>query len=347
MIDAKLLRDALTPDNIIHLMNLLGATRFEDKGSYIQFPTICHNVREEDAHMNLSYYKESKRFYCFSNCHSMDIFQLVQRRWELIGNEDELHFNDILHWVMNHSQVDLDNYNPEEFKSPFNIKDYQNKTTEVVLPEYSSTVLEIFSKYHAVEWLEDNISDEAMSRYNILYSVPNNAIIIPHYDIHNRLIGIRRRALEEEDLIKGKYKPAYIQGISYSHPLSYNLYGLNVVADEIKRQKRVFIAEGEKGALQGYTMYGNQNVVVAACGSRINRWQIYLLMKYCRPNEIIIAFDEGLDYDNIHKMCEKYTCYCNMSYLVDTSGRLLKSKQSPFDNPEVIDELIDRRVKVK
>lgn len=346
MIDAKQLKDALTTENIIHIMNLLGATQFEDRGNYIQFPSICHNVREEDAHFNLSYYKESKRFYCFSNCHSMDIYQLIKKRWDLIESDEDSHFENIVYWVMNHSQVDLDNCE-EEFKSPFNIKDYSNKTTEVLLPEKSEKVLDLFSNYHAVEWLQDGISDAAMTKYNIKYSISNNAIIIPHYDIHNRLIGIRRRALEEEDIKKGKYKPIYIEKVSYSHPLGYNLYGLNVVKDEIKRQRRVFIAEGEKSALQGYTLYGDQNVVVAACGSRINRWQIYLLMKYCNPNEVIIAFDQGLDYDLIHKMCEKYTCYCNMSYLVDTNGRLLKDKQSPFDNPCVLDELIDRRVKVR
>ena len=36
-----------------------------------------------------------------------------------------------------------------------------------------------------------------------------------------------------------------------------------------------------------------------------------------------------------------------MSYICDTSGRLLKDKQSPFDVPDALDELIDRRIKVK
>ena len=347
MIDAKMLKESLTPDMIIYLMKLLGATQYEDKGDYILFPTICHNEHEEDAGFNLSYYKDSKKFYCFSNCHAMDIFQLIERRWRLTDSEEDLHFENILYWVMNHSKVDLDNYQPEDFKSPINIKDYQTKTTEILLPERDATVLEAFSNYHAIEWLNDGISDEAMDKYNIKYAPLRNAIIIPHYDIHNRLVGIRRRALNDEDVAKGKYKPIYIENVSYTHPLGYNLYGLNNVWEEIKKQRRVFVAEGEKSALQAYTMYGDRNVVVSVCGSRINRWQIHLLMKYCRPNEIIISFDQGLDYDIIHKMCQKYSCYCQMSYICDTSGRLLKDKQSPFDVPDALDELIDRRIKVK
>lgn len=346
MIDAKRVRESLTPEIIIRLMRLLGATEFQDKGDYIQFPTICHNLDEKDAGFNLSYYKESKRFYCFSNCHSMDIFQLIKRRWELIGEKDTF-FDNIVYWVMNHAQVDIDDLGTPEFKSEFNIKDYQGKTNEVILPEKPIHVLDSFSDYHAVEWLNDGISDAAMNKYNIKYSISKNAVIIPHYDIHGRLIGVRRRALNPEEAEKGKYKPIYVEGISYAHPLGYNLYGLNFVKDEIKAQRRVFIAEGEKSALQGYTMFGDRNVVVAACGSRINRWQIYLLTKYCKPNEIIIAFDKGLDYDLIHKMCEKYSCYAKMSYICDPNGRFLKDKESPFDRPEVLDELIDRRVIVK
>ena len=345
MIDRKRLRESLTPDHIIYLMRLLGATEFEDKGNYIQFKTICHNVHEADAGYNLSYYKDNFRFYCFSNCHSMDIFQVIKNRWELLETGDDTHFENLAYWVMNHSKVDLDNCIPE-FKSPIDIKNYQTKTTEIILPEKSPHVLDTFSDHHCAEWLADGISDEAMTKYGIKYSISRNAIIIPHHDVHGKLVGIRRRALNPEDVEHGKYKPIFIEGVSYSHPLGYNLYGLDKVLEEVKVQKRIFIAEGEKAALQGYTMWGDRNVVVSACGNRINRWQIHLIMKYCRPNEIIIAFDKGLDYDEIHKMCEKYSCYCNFSYLYDYTGTLLNDKESPFDRPDSIDALIKGRVKV-
>jgi hypothetical protein len=344
MIDRKQLRESLNPDHIVYLMKLLGSTEYEDRGSYIQFKTICHNVDEADAGFNLSYYKDNHRFYCFSNCHSMDIFQVIKNRWELLQTGDDTHFENLAYWVMNHSKLDIDNYSPT-FISPINIKDYQNSTTEIILPEKNHFVLESFTNHHCAEWLTDGISDEAMDMYNIKYSIGRNAIIIPHYDIHNRLVGIRRRALNPEDVAQGKYKPIFIENVSYSHPLGYNLYGLNKVQDEIKRQRRVFIAEGEKAALQGRTMWGDRNVVVSACGSKINRWQVHLIMKYCSPDEIIVAFDKGLDLGAIHKMCEKYSCYCNFSYISDPFNKL-KDKESPFDRSDIIDELIKTRVKV-
>ena len=345
MIDRKQLRESLTTEHIIYLMSLLGATEFQDKGNYLQFKTICHNIDEYDAGLNLSYYKDNYRFYCFSNCHSMDIFEVVKRRWELLESKDDTHFENIAYWVMNHSGVDLDSVVPV-FVSPYKAKDYDTATRELVLPEKPSTILELFSNHHCVEWLNDGISDEAMDKYNIKYWDSRNAIIIPHYDVNDRLIGIRRRALEESDLAGGKYKPIYVQGASYSHPLGHNLYGLNLVKDEVKSRGKIVIAEGEKACLQSYTLYGERNYVVAACGSKINRWQIHLIMKYCQPREIIIAFDKGIEYDALEKMCRKYLGYCKMSFTYDFQDRL-KDKESPFDRPSELERLLQSRVKVQ
>lgn len=345
MIDRKKLREQLTSQHIIHLMRLLGATEFVERDNYIQFPTICHNKHEADAGMNLSYYKDSKRFYCFSHCHSIDIFTLIKQRWELLESGDDTHYENIAFWVMNHSQIDLDETIPE-FTHPINAANYKNPTKEIILPEKSKYVLEAFSEKYCVEWLNDNISIKAMKHYNILYWGTKNSIIIPHYDVNDRLVGVRRRALDPDQAEKGKYKPIYIEGMSYSHPLGFNLYGLNLVKDEVQSRGKIVIAEGEKGALQSYSIYGERNHVVAACGNRVNRWQIYLIMKYCKPREIILAFDKGVQYDYLLKLCNKYLAYCNMSFTYDFQG-LLKDKESPFDaGQEVLEELLRRRIRL-
>lgn len=346
MIDRKRLRESLTEDHIIYLMNLLGATEFLDKGNYIQFPTICHNHYESDAGMNLSYYKDSKRFYCFSNCGSMDIFQVLKQRWELLETGDDTHFENLAYWVMNHSQVDLDRQDPVGFENYYNVKDYENPTREIILPEKSPTVLEVFSHHKPIEWLNDGISEKAMEKYNILYSPTRNAIIIPHYDANGRLVGVRRRALEEEDVKRGKYKPIYIQNLSYSHPLGYNLYGLNLVKDEVRRRGKIVIAEGEKAPLQSYTLYGDNNYVVAACGNRINRWQIHLILKYTGAKEIILAFDKGLPYEHMKNLATRYSLYANMSFTFDRYDQL-EGKESPFDRPDVLESLLKNRVKIR
>ena len=68
IINKKEIRDSLTAEQIIKIMNKLGCSEYEDHDNYIQFKSICHNIDENEAGLNLSYYKDSHRFYCFSNC---------------------------------------------------------------------------------------------------------------------------------------------------------------------------------------------------------------------------------------------------------------------------------------
>ena len=86
-----------------------------------------------------------------------------------------------------------------------------------------------------------------MDRRNICFDPKNYGIVIPHYDVNGRLIGIRERCLiTEEAAIKGKYRPAYLNKQLYNHPLSFNLYNLNNSKDNIKRMKKAFVFEGKR-----------------------------------------------------------------------------------------------------
>ena len=57
--DYKEIINNLKPEAIISLMEKLGADRYSDRGEYIIFPTICHNINAEEASMKLYYYKNS------------------------------------------------------------------------------------------------------------------------------------------------------------------------------------------------------------------------------------------------------------------------------------------------
>lgn len=344
-VDKDLVKEALTTEQVIELMKLLGATTYEDMGEYIRFPTICHNTYAEDAGLNLSYYKASKQFYCFSECHSMDIYQVILNRWKTIKYDETIDFKHALMWVLNTSQVDIQ-FNQRVFSSPIKMSDYKMPTTELVLPEKNENVLDLFEFYQPIEWKEDGISTKAMQKFGILFNKKDNSIIIPHRDVHGRLVGIRRRSLNKADVeLYGKYKPIYIENQSYAHPLNHNLYGFFENLEAIKRMGRVYVAEGEKSVLQAETLYGDNNIVVAVCGSRINRWQVHLLMKYAQPREIVIAFDKGLNYEEVERMARKYSVYTKISYIRDPNN-YLRDKESPFDRPDVLEELIDKRVRL-
>ena len=210
----------------------------------------------------------------------------------------------------------------------------------------------MYNFYPTPEWLNDGISEEAMRHYNILYSISDNKVIIPHYDKDDNLVGIRGRALNDEDIAIGKYMPVRIEGKTYAHPLGYNLYGLNVVKDNIKRMKMAIVAEGEKSPLQSETMFGAENnITVASCGSTLHMYQVKLLLE-AGAERILIAYDnEGATWKEKEKyfqklkgMCEKFKNYCLMGFTFDNSG-LTKLKQSPFDcGKEVATKLITKGV---
>lgn len=339
----------LQDKDIIDLLSSLGADRYKDTPDAIIFPTICHNADASDASMKLYYYKNTKFFYCYTADGGMSIFKLLEHIYKARDIEYEW-YKDIYLPIVNctaqkqeglkGSRVDL-------------LKDkYERKKRKVELPEYPNGVLDVFVKEYPSQWLNDGISREAMDKFNIKFSISQNKIIIPHYDVSGRLVGIRGRALNEWEAENvGKYMPVQIEQIWYKHPLSLNLYGLKENKENIKKSKKVFIFEGEKSVLQ-FENFNQPNCAVAVCGNSLNKFQLDILIRECSPEEFILCFDKenkkGSEYfDKLWKLCKKYHNYGNFSFLYDREG-LLSLKDSPSDKgEEIFNKLLNRRVVVR
>lgn len=342
--------EKLDTAKIVQLMEKLGVTDYEQKEGYVIFPTICHNIDESEASHKLYYYENSHMFMCYTNCQAMSPFTFLKQYYETRNIEYDW-YNDVYQVILNCS-----NFNP---LFSFSIERYEKKRDNYIreqgkkIKTYSKKVLDVFEKTYPQEWLEDGISKKAMDKFNILYSISQNKIIIPHYNINGELVGIRGRALNPEEIeYGGKYMPVKVEQTWYTHPLSLNLYGLYENKDNIKKNGYCFIAEGEKSVLQAES-FSQDNCVVAACGSNFNKFQLRLLLKSCYPKEIIICFDneelKGQDvyFKKLYKICSKYKEYCNFSFVYDRNG-LTKLKDSPFDNgEETFNKLIEKRVIVR
>lgn len=351
MIDLNVLEESLTDEKVIELLAFLGNDEYINKDDCIIFKTICHNVDPEDASLKLYYYKKNHRFVCYTECgDSFNIYTLFERRYKLLGIKYNF-YKDIILKISDGKVVHKDNTG---FYSVYesNYDKYRKTKPLVNLPHYNKNILNIYTSFATPEWLEDGISEEVMNIYNIKYSIVNNKIIIPHYDIDNNLIGIRGRALNENDLLIGKYMPVQIEGYTYSHPLSYNLYGLNVVKDNIKKYELAIVAESEKSALQYMTMFGKDKAIcVACCGSSFHRYQLDLLLS-CGAKKVLIAFDKEGEtwekkqkyYNKLYNICNKYKNFCKMGFIFDSSN-LLNLKDSPFDKgKEIAMKLIEQGV---
>ena len=349
MIDYEQIVKDLKDEEVIRLMYELGVDRHEETDNYIIFPTICHNENATEASMKLYYYKDTHLLYCYTEDGPMSIYKFLENYYKT-RNIEYNWGQDILKVVFQCSAATELTTKETIFKQ--SLKDKYRKRQSIQLAAYSPNVLESFVKQYPIEWLEDNISAGAMDKYNIRYSISQNKIIIPHYDINNRLVGIRGRALNESEIAYEKYAPVKIEDIVYKHKLSLNLYGLNHNWENIKELGICYIAESEKAVLQS-ELFGEKNCTVAICGSSLNIYQIKLLMQHCQPKEIVLCLDKeelpGEDkyFYKLWDMCSKYKLYTNMSFIYDREN-LLNLKDSPFDRGRnIFNKLLEKRVKVK
>lgn len=309
---------------------------FEDKGNYIIMPTVCHHADVNDASWKLYYYKNTHIFQCYTEDGAMSIFSFLKRFYETRNYEYDW-YNDILQVILDCSNISFNAEDANKYKSIQD--DYSQKKLRRELPAYPEGILDVFIKYYPIEWLNDGISCAAMDKFNIKYSPSQNKIIIPHYDVNGRLIGIRGRALNPWEIENvGKYMPVQIEDKWYSHPLSLNLYGLNITKENIKRSGIAYVAEGEKSILQAEN-FNFLNCTVASCGNKFNKYQLDLLIRTCEVREVVLCYDQEEKqksqeyFDKLYEMCLKYKQYVNMSFIYD-KNHLLNLKDSPFDKGE-------------
>lgn len=348
--DYKEIIENLRDDSVIELMKKLGCDRYINNETHIIFPTICHNVNAAEASMKLYYYKDTKLFVCYTECGNLSIFNLLKHYYQSRHIEYDW-YKDIYKVILNCSNFKIPEFQIDAYESIKSKYEYNKKVKE--LSEYNPGVLDCFIKKYPVEWLNEGISCEAMDKYNILYSISQNKIIIPHYDVTGRLVGIRGRALDQWEIDNvGKYLPVKVEQTFYKHPLSMNLYGLNLNKDNIRRNGYCFVLEGEKSVMK-LESFSRDNCGVAVCGSSFNKYQLNILLEHCQPKEIIICFDKeekkGEDkyFYKLYNLCKKYSNYCNFSFIYDMKN-LLNLKDSPTDKgEEIFEQLLKERVIVK
>ena len=350
MIDYKSIIEQLDTQKVIQLMETLGAEDYVEKNGYVIFPTICHNEDATEASMKLYYYENSHLFQCYTSCGTMGIFQFMRHYYECRGITYDW-YQDVYKVILNCS-----NYNQDFTGAPNRYKSIREnyKAAELKeLPTYPEGILNCFTKFYPPEWLADGISETTMDKFNIMYSIPQNKIIIPHYNVNGELVGIRGRALNEWEVENvGKYMPVQIEGKWYSHPLSLNLYGLNFTKENIKKTGVCFLFESEKSVMQ-FEEFDRPNCAAAVCGSQFNKFALKLLMRECFPAEIIICFDkeelpgEEVYFNKLYKLAEKYSDYAEFSFIYDREN-LLNLKDSPTDKgQEIFEKLLQRRVRIR
>jgi hypothetical protein len=347
--DKSEIKKALTVENIFDLLQQWGGDPIYT-GFGILSATICHNPPGEGS-KKLYYYSNSNLFHCYTGCSepSFDIFELFIKVYKIQFNED-VDLNTAVRKIAYKFNISGKEEVQEEDKledwkyisNYERIKDINPGNGEITLKEYDKRILSRFNyEVEITPWLDEGISQPVLAQAQISYYPGGEQIVIPHFDVNDRLIGIRGRTLIQEDGEHyGKYRPLFVNQQWYNHPLGMNLYGLNFNKEAIQIAKTAIIFEGEKSVLKYGSYFGeDNNISVACCGSNISACQIQLLLKY-KINEIVIAFDrqfESIGDDQFNKLkknligiSSKYKNYVKVSFIFD-KNKITSYKASPID----------------
>ena len=340
------IRNSLTIENIFELLQEWGGEpEFTSFG--IISTTICHNEPGEGSR-KLYYYENTGLFRCYTGCDSIfDIFELLIKVYD-IQKKRIFDLNDAVRYIafkfgISASYKDDSESQLEDWKYLNNYDRVQNielKTNRIELKEYDSTILDRFNYDVRIgPWLREGIGLEAMKRNRIGFYPGTDQITIPHYDADGRFIGLRGRTLGKEEAEKfGKYRPMYINGQMYNHPLGMNLYNLNNSRNDISLLKKAIVFESEKSCLL-YQSYFDTDISVACCGSNLSSYQMQQLLDL-GVEEVIVAFDRQFKdindkewqhlTKNLRKINEKYKNLITVSFIFD-KNMITGYKASPID----------------
>ena len=247
MIDTNQLKELITDDDIIFILNELGADFVQDDNKQTIFYSICHHPEDSYNHKpKLYWYKNSRTFFCFSCGFQGDIFSLIQK----VKN---ISFKESLKWITsilkielkdNNKSFEIDNWQKDLKKF---LPDYEEKQSIQI---YDSSILKLFENKFHKDWIDYGISIETLKKFKIGFYARCNQITIPVY-YNSDLIGIRVRALNDNDIERGKYRP--LQDLNrniYKFPTNQVFYGWDENKQKIKESKTAWIVEAEKTVLK-------------------------------------------------------------------------------------------------
>ena len=299
----------------------------------------CCPFHKGDDTPSLCIYPESNSWYCFGCGAKKSIYDWIMKYnnisfREAIEEVAAMTGTDIIECVESESIGLL-----KELK-----KTKEHKKKEVVTREILDFKKDYLDKYLdklPEEWLEEDMTEEALKTYNIRIDPNANRIVYPVMDEEGNFIGVKGRTRLEnyKELGLSKY-------INYQKIGTVDYFqGWQQALLNIKNEKSVIIFEGIKSCIKAYG-WGIKNTVAAET-SKLSDGQLQLLIKTAIP-EIIIGFDSDQKFNDIInndkiQMLKKFT---KVSIITDRKKRL-GEKMAPVDMGEIIfRRLLDQRKKL-
>ena len=314
-------------DTIIDILNDINCHNINVQKNKIRFGTDSlgsgtGNIVEIDT---LKYYSFSQ-----DKTRTGDIFVLIE-------NQLGLTFKQALHWLAKRLNITITGYVKKKPKRlPFGgfyreyIEDkYELQSTEPPIT-YEESVLNDYILMNSRLWFEDGILYSVQERFGVGYDVISKRITLPIRDEMGNLCGVLGRVNEEEIPL---YKAKYLSLLKCDR--SKILFGLYENYTNILTKNRIYVAEAEKSVLQALSKEIDN---VVAIGKHEVSFRQAMLLKTLAVNEIIIAFDEGVPFEDCCKQIERikskgHFFQNKVGILYDFDNKYLPkgSKMSPYD----------------
>ena len=318
--DANILAEKIASDseNIITILTKLGHDDIKDRGKYLQTSNL-----DGDNASAISIIKENLVYQNFTRNDSGNIFSLIMY-------DKKVTFPEALNFAARCIGYKDDR---THIKLPFGgfyksmLGDKPNDFT-VDIPIYSEADLPNPHNL-SMMWVEDGVDVFTQLKYGIRYDPECDSIIIPIHDYKGNLVGAKKRRNSRHCAFNERW------GMYIAYPKARLCYGWIHNYITIQDKKRVIILEAEKSVAQLSAMGCNLGLAVG--GHSISDCQAYYI-KSLQPEEIIIAFDEGISEEELKfiskKMLPKNGIYkYKVGYIFDGGGNILEtgSKNSPTD----------------
>lgn len=172
-----------------------------------------------------------------------------------------------------------------------------------------------FPEFHEIkEWMDEGISIDVLTKYNVRYNKERDRIYFPIWDINGRIVAVKYRNLYTQP------KYCYVNKIGKKD----FLYNLNFAKQHILKSDECIVFEGEKSVLKMET-WGIHNSVAA--GTHFIKGEVQSLIMLPFGN-IVFAYDQDVDVKEIKAQVGLLKHYKNIYYI---PTNLLGEKESPCD----------------
>lgn len=281
------------PEKLIELLEHFSFEHINHRGSEIRF------ARSDSGGANISIRLKNNPYCCVSDWSrgvSTDIISYIIQ-------EKSVEFREVLQAAKKILNLS-DDWRPQQKRALFGgiYEGLSCKNREIKLKTYNESVLDKYEQIGNLRFLRDGISLETQKFFDIRFSVEDNAIILPLHNEMGDLIGAKARVNDEPQEGESKYYyplPTQVSQTLYGYSKNYSyLYGNDVI-----------VVESEKSVAQGYT-FGVRNIV-ALGSSAVSEKQSKMLLQL-QPKRIILAFDEGLAFEQVQRNADIIKSFCSM-----------------------------------